>query len=541
MIVLPTRLEQYEQIVADLKTCTEKERVQRIRFLAKSDLFFLLWFVCKRQDLWHPWLLDRCREVQASPNSHLDLWPRGYRKSTIVTFGYSIFSILNDPETTIGVFSHTRPAAKGFLDWIKREFESNALLLQCFPEILYANPSKESPRWSLDDGLIVKRQTNPKECTLEGFGLVDSMPTGRHYQQRVYDDVSEQKAVSSPEMTTKTLDAIKLSHNLTSDKGAFRLVGTRYSFSDPYADIMRQGIVKPRIYTATKDGTEDFSPENCVYLSSEELIEKRREQGPWSFNCQMLMRPMGDTAQGFRREWLHDCTGPANPKRDGLNVYIFCDPANSKKKTSDFTSMWVIGLAPDKRFVILDMLRNRLNLAERTDRLLELVRRWAPLAIIYEKYGMQADEAYITKVMHERHARCPIKTIGGSLSKIDRIKRLMPLFEQAKIVLLPYCNRTIYDGTTTDLVRDFIEEEYTAFPVSQHDDMLDALSRICDDKELGLRWPYGGPHVPGGGGDGRPSRLTHYTTGYMHAKRQHRAETEASVSGPHQDTHGERN
>ena len=27
------------------------------------------------------------------------------------------------------------------------------------------------------------------------------------------------------------------------------------------------------------------------------------------------------------------------------------------------------------------------------------------------------------------------------------------------------------------------------FPVSQHDDMLDALSRICDEKELGLHWP----------------------------------------------------
>jgi hypothetical protein len=65
----------------------------------------------------------------------------------------------------------------------------------------------------------------------------------------------------------------------------------------------------------------------------------------------------------------------------------------------------------------------------------------------------------------------------------------MPLFEQAKIVLLPYCNRTIYDGTTTDLIQDFVvEQEYTAFPVSQHDDMLDALSRICDEKELQLRW-----------------------------------------------------
>jgi hypothetical protein len=100
--------------------------------------------------------------------------------------------------------------------------------------------------------------------------------------------------------------------------------------------------------------------------------------------------------------------------------------------------------------------------------------------------------------------------VGGSLSKIDRIKRLMPLFEQARIVLPPYCNRTLYDGTTSDLVQDFIEQEYTAFPVSQHDDMLDALSRICDERELGLRWPQGPSSIGGGSG---PRPPTPYVTG----------------------------
>jgi len=38
------------------------------------------------------------------------------------------------------------------------------------------------------------------------------------------------------------------------------------------------------------------------------------------------------------------------------------------------------------------------------------------------------------------------KPIGGTLSKEDRIRRLMPLFEQAKIVLLPYCNQQSTTG-----------------------------------------------------------------------------------------------
>src|SRR5262245_17031931 len=35
------------------------------RWLARNDLFFLLTVVCKRRDLNHDWLFDRCREVVA--------------------------------------------------------------------------------------------------------------------------------------------------------------------------------------------------------------------------------------------------------------------------------------------------------------------------------------------------------------------------------------------------------------------------------------------------------------------------------------------
>jgi hypothetical protein len=124
----------------------------------------------------------------------------------------------------------------------------------------------------------------------------------------------------------------------------------------------------------------------------------------------------------------------------------------------------VIGLAPDKGYVVLDMVRDRLSLGERTDRLLELVRRCTS------------------------RWRCTSATPGVPSRP-----------SQSKFILLPYCNRTLYDGSTRDLVYDFVEQEYTAFPVSRHDDMLDALSRICDDKELGLRWPNGPPSPDGGG------------------------------------------
>ena len=45
-----------------------------------------------------------------------------------------------------------------------------------------------------------------------------------------------------------------------------------------------------------------------------------------------------------------------------------------------------------------------------------------------------------------------------------------------------------YEGVPSDLVKEFVDQEFLAFPVAIHDDMLDALARVLDE-ELPLSWP----------------------------------------------------
>ena len=94
-------------------------------FLGRSDLFYLLVYILNRKDCLHPWIFERAQEVQRAPDGYLDLWSREHYKSTISTFGLNIQTILLNPEVTIGIFSHTRDIAKGFLRQIKQEFETN--------------------------------------------------------------------------------------------------------------------------------------------------------------------------------------------------------------------------------------------------------------------------------------------------------------------------------------------------------------------------------------------------------------------------------
>lgn len=449
------------------------------RGLAQGDLFYLLVKLLGRKDLAHPWLFERCREVQANPDGYLDLWGRGHGKSSIITFGLTIQNILNDPEITIGIFSHTRPNSKTFLRQIMQEFERNERLKALFPDILYANPRRQAAKWSEDDGILVKRRGNPKEATIEAWGLVDGMPTGRHFHLRLYDDVVTEKSVTTPEMIRKTTNAWELSDNLGAEGGKVRYIGTRYHLFDTYATMLERGVAIPRIHPATRDGSDD--PRQAVFMKPEQLEEKRRTQGAYTFACQMLQNPVADRSQGFRQEWLQFFT-PASTHN--MRVILLVDPAHQRKRDSDYTAMLVIGVGADGNYYVLDILRDRLSLTGRQQTLFDLHRRWRPEVVGYEQYGLQADIEHIEDVQRRENYRFTITALGGSMPKQDRIKRLVPLFESGRIFLPETLIKSDAEGRPVDLVQAFIREEYLAFPVSKHDDLLDCLSRLADEDIL---------------------------------------------------------
>ena len=403
-----------------------------IRELCLNDRYYLLVRILKRYDAWHPWLYARCREVEESPDGYIDIWAREHYKSTIITFAGIIHEIIRNPEITIGIFSHTKPIAKGFLAQLQRELESNETLHALFPEILWSNPAQEAPSWSLDGGLVVRRGTNPKEATVEAHGLVDGQPTSKHFQLLIYDDVVTLESVNTPEQILKTTEAWQMSDNLGVAGGRKWIIGTRYHYADTYADIINRGVARLRKHAATIEGTVNG---NLVLLTKDQWRKKLLDQ-PATVHAQLLCDPLAGKQRVFDINQLR--VYEVRPSQ--LMVYLIVDPGRSVKKESADTAMIVIGIDGAGNKYVLDGVAHKMELPERWKWLSTLWSTWFTqpgvqfVHVGYERYGAQSDLDYFKERQNLdgeffEITPLPRDTERGKLaserSKPDRIKRLL--------------------------------------------------------------------------------------------------------------------
>lgn len=416
------------------------------------DLYFLLRFGLNRAFVDNDWWFDRCREVQFAPDGYLDLWAREHGKSSVITVALTIFDILRDPEITVGIFSHTRAIAKSFLRVIKREFESNALLKGCFPDVLYDNPERDAPKWSEDDGLVVRRKGNPPESTLEAHGLIDGMPTGRHFQLRVYDDVVTPASVSTPEQMRKVIDALDMSNNLGKKGGVRRMIGTRYKLGDAYEEYLKRGTVKPRIYPATDNGRIDGIP---VLFTEEEWESKLQDMSPAIIASQMLQNPLAEDSVIFQPEWFR--LWPADQELPYFEaIFLSLDGAFSEKTSADDSCLLPLGLfkpiisgadgepVKSNKFsiMVLDCFMEKISYPNLRDEVLKQ---------FDNKYG--ANEKSVDGIIVENKA-------SGSA--------LIPELRRAGIPVYPYNPGTLDKTSRANLVSHLVRDGYLWIPESRN-------------------------------------------------------------------------
>jgi hypothetical protein len=87
--------------------------------------------------------------------------------------------VIRDPEITIGIFAHTKGTPASSCAQIKYELETNDRLKKSCPDVFWASPPTKRPKWSIQDGLIVKRKHQPQGGDDRG-----QWARGRHADRR---------------------------------------------------------------------------------------------------------------------------------------------------------------------------------------------------------------------------------------------------------------------------------------------------------------------------------------------------------------------
>lgn len=273
--------------------------------------------------------------------------------------------------------------------------------------------------------------------------------------------------------------------------GTIILPMTRWAINDIAERIMEDEPDEwevVRLSAENEDGTflwEDHYGRD-YYLSA------KKNKRTW--NALYKQRPgADDDEKWFKPEWIVTYDEPIKPKK--FASYMICDPALSKSKTGDRTSIAVFVAGDGGKAILVDWVWDRLDPDERTKEIIRLVRKWEPRRFVYEEYGLMADTFHLEKAIKTANLQCYPIPVGRKgprhmLSKEARIREMTVDFSEGKIVLPEKMEKTLSDGETVDLISQFLTEEYNDYAgeaTTAHDDGLDTFSRL-HEPELDFRY-----------------------------------------------------
>lgn len=485
----------YDAILKDLsllRVNNEDAWFEALASLCEAD-FFMFCLLILEIPVNDPFLLARCYEVQDHESeSCLWLWARDHYKSTLITYARTLWRLCKLPSQRFALFSNSLKLAKPRFKQMKMVMESNGLLKLCWPDVFWKNPEKDAVTWSIDDGLFLKQNRMPWP-SLGCYGLIDAMPTGGHFNEFIIDDIVDLKNIGTQFMMEKVKDAYEMADNLGSgDTTIENVIGTRYRYGDLYEYIT--SLNQHRVSIIAGEVGDDGKPlyGGKPVLLSKEILDKKKIKQASTYYAQILQEPLEMGASAFK---IDDLRFYDNLPTETLRYYIMVDPGTnpdlSTMKDLDYTAMWLIATGKGRRIYVVDMVRDHIGLKEKWAQLKDWHMRYTIDTCGYEEFATQKDREYFFIKREEERIYFEItKLDGNKTEKNDKIGKLAEFFADHRIYFPKTLLKLTKKRGVVDLVSEFINDEYSKWPLIRHDDMLDALARIADPK-MNIYYPEG--------------------------------------------------
>jgi predicted phage terminase large subunit-like protein len=401
-------------------------------------------------------------------NQLLLLMPRGTFKSSVVTIGFALQTILGDPDSRILIDSETFAKAKAFLAEVKGHLEANDKFREVFFTLygVYPDDKKRAELWSDSALNIAARKRQRKEPTFS-CGGVDVTKNGMHYDLIIMDDLHSELNTANKDQIEKVVQHYKLAFSLLDPGKPLIVIGTRWDYNDVYQYILDNesanfNILVRKAYNA--DGSL-FFPERLT----EEFLEKTKQtQGSYLFSCQYLNEPVDDESATFKRSQLVRIDPLVVP--DTINWYLSVDPSY-EGPYSDYAALVVAGMSHDRNLYVKHVLRRKMTYGEIITAIFDIYNRFDLRQIVIETVATQKSIEYeLVNEQRRRGVWLPVTPIRSrTKSKEERIRALAPYYEFGHIFHLRDCPQL------ADL-----EYELIHFPKGTHDDVIDALATTLE-------------------------------------------------------------
>ena len=422
-------------------------------------------------------------QLCCSPNKYVAIAaPRGFAKSTAITFSYLLTKICFRESQFAIIVSDTEAQSILFLNDIKREFLENEHLIKMFAVKGLEKDSETDIIVAFEDGHLCRIMAKGSEQKMRGLKWHSKRP-----DLVVCDDIENDELVMNKERREKFQRWFNSALiPILSDKGQIRVVGTilhndsllegfmpkerdKYSIVEPlklHATHYR-GWVGVKYAAHTKDfskllwpakkSKEDLQALRALYESKGQLD---------AYSQEMLNRPIDESNTHFRRSDFLEMT--QEDRQKAVTYYITMDLAVTQKSVSDYSVFIVSGMDADGYIQVRHVIKDRFDSLEIVEVLGELVRRFDPVMVVTEK-GVIANSILpaVYKWMDDNNLYYRFELIASTVDKLQRSQAIRLRARAGRVKV----------DKNADWWPD-MEEELMQFPRSSHDDQVDPFSLI---------------------------------------------------------------
>ena len=457
------------QIKAELAALDIEILDDEFRKRAESDHMFFCRHVLGYKDLEDDLHGDVSRIVNDTTKlKKLLLLPRGHLKSSLVTIGWTLWRLVQNPDRTFGIFNETQDLAEAFLREIKDHLEG-PVINKYWPKL--CPPTDERRLWNRS-AIIVNRGLISRNPSVEAKSVQEST-AGRHPDAMILDDPISDRTVQSEDQLAKSKQKFRELQALLDPpnprdpvKGTMIVIGTRWHWHDLYSFIMDElgDYYDVHVRKALEGG-------KCIFpkkFTPETLRELRKTMGEWVFSSQMMNEPVDSESALFSSELIRRQTWKGDRheflERVPNRVFMAVDPAWAGE---DATGIVVGCMTSYNKIYVLETVRSKLKPDDMLTQVVMLAQSWRVEKIGFE--GVIGGQEWLIKNLQDRLGEASyqvpvVPLTHGNRAKEVRIMGLQPEFQAKRLYLHESCEP--------------LRMELLQFPRSGYRDLLDATEML---------------------------------------------------------------